>query len=152
MRALKGEVAQRELRSPIRPVAQSTLDPVSRKRYICQIVQLGVQSPDRVFHDYLYRTLINLGLEKELLEFGGPDLVPFLQNACREPLQEVDHCSKLVYLEYFFEQLYLFKFLNCFSINFWFRYVVSLQWEPDMDRNEVGFWNQKWPYKLFFSL
>ncbi|WOG89035.1 hypothetical protein DCAR_0208271 [Daucus carota subsp. sativus] len=95
LRALKGDVSQRELRSPIRPVAQSTLDPASRKKYICQIVQLGVQSPDRVFHDYLYRTLINLGLEKELLEFGGPDLVPFLQNACREPLQEVRAASAM---------------------------------------------------------
>lgn len=98
LRALKGEVAQRELRSPIRPVAQSTLDPASRKRYICQIVQLGVQSPDRVFHDYLYRSLINLGLEKELLEFGGPDLVPFLQNACREPLQEVGAAAAMTSL------------------------------------------------------
>lgn len=90
LRALKGEQAShKEFGSPIRPVAQSVLDPGSRKRFICQIVQLGVQSPDRVFHDYLYRTLIDLGLENELLEFGGPDLVPFLQNACREPIQEV---------------------------------------------------------------
>lgn len=90
LHALKGEYAsQREFGSPIRPVAQSALDPASRKRYICQIVQLGVQSSDQVFHDYLYRTLIGLGLENELLEFGGPDLVPFLQKACREPIQEV---------------------------------------------------------------
>lgn len=88
--ALKSEEAsQREFGSPIRPVAQSVLDPASRKRFICQIIQLGVQSPDRVFHYYLYRTLIDLGLENELLEFGGPDLVPFLQSACREPIQEV---------------------------------------------------------------
>jgi nuclear pore complex protein Nup155 len=65
-------------------------DPAARKKYnICQIIQLGVRSNDKIFHEYLYRTLINLGLEDELLEFGGPDLVPFLQNAGREPTQEV---------------------------------------------------------------
>ncbi|GFS40515.1 nucleoporin 155 [Actinidia rufa] len=89
LRALKGETSQREFGSPIRPVAQSALDPVSRKKYICQIVQLGVQSPDRLFHNYLYRALIDLGLENELLEYGGPDLVPFLQSAGREPVQQV---------------------------------------------------------------
>ncbi|KAI8560618.1 hypothetical protein RHMOL_Rhmol04G0271800 [Rhododendron molle] len=89
LHALKGETSQREFGSPIRPVAQSALDPASRKKYICQIIQLGVQSPDRLFHKYLYRALIDLGLENELLEYGGPDLVPFLQNAGREPVQEV---------------------------------------------------------------
>ncbi|XP_058181474.1 nuclear pore complex protein NUP155 isoform X1 [Rhododendron vialii] len=87
--ALKGETSQREFGSPIRPVVQSALDPASRKKYICQIIQLGVQSPDRLFHKYLYRALIDLGLENELLEYGGPDLVPFLQSAGREPVQEV---------------------------------------------------------------
>ena len=81
LRYLKGEATQREFGSPVRPgAAQPVLDPVSRKKYICQIVQLGVQSPDRIFHEYLYRTLIDLGLEEELLEYGGPDLVPFLQS------------------------------------------------------------------------
>nr|GMD16734.1 nuclear pore complex protein NUP155 [Ipomoea batatas] len=89
LRALKGEVFQREFGSPIRPVAQSVLDQASRKKYISQIVQLGVQSPDRLFHEYLYRTLIDLGLDDELLEYGGPDLVPFLQSAGRESLHEV---------------------------------------------------------------
>lgn len=89
LRSLKGEVSPREFGSPIRPSAQSSLSPAARKKYICQIIQLGVQSNDRIFHEYLYRTLINLGLEDELLEFGGPDLVPFLQNAGREPTQEV---------------------------------------------------------------
>ncbi len=69
--------------------ATSFLDQASRKKYICQIVQLGVQSPDRIFHEYLYRAMIDLGLENELLEYGGPDLVPFLQSAGREPIQEV---------------------------------------------------------------
>ncbi|KAA8532506.1 hypothetical protein F0562_032678 [Nyssa sinensis] len=95
LRSLKGEALQREFGSPIRPVAQSVLDQASRKRYICQIVQLGVQSPDRVFHEYLYRTLIDLGLENELLEYGGPDLVPFLQSAGREPVQEVRAVSSV---------------------------------------------------------
>lgn len=89
LRSLKGEVSQREFGSPIRPVAQSALSQASRKKYICQIVQLGVQSTDRIFHEYLYRTLIDLGLEDELLEYGGSDLVPFLQSAGREPMHEV---------------------------------------------------------------
>ncbi|CAH9104947.1 unnamed protein product [Cuscuta epithymum] len=88
LRALKDEVFQREFGSPIRPVAQSVLDQASRKKYICQIVQLGVQSPDTLFHEYLYRRLIDLGLDDELLEYGGPDLVPFLQSSGRESLQE----------------------------------------------------------------
>lgn len=95
LRSLKGEVSPREFGSPIRPSAQSSLSPAARKKYICQIIQLGVQSNDRIFHEYLYRTLINLGLEDELLEFGGPDLVPFLQNAGREPTQEVRALSAL---------------------------------------------------------
>ncbi|KAI3730688.1 hypothetical protein L1987_61861 [Smallanthus sonchifolius] len=95
LRSLKGEASQREFGSPIRPSVQSSLSPASRKKYICQIIQLGVQSSDRIFHEYLYRTLIDLGLEDELLEFGGPDLVPFLQNAGREPTQEVRALSAL---------------------------------------------------------
>ncbi|KAL2922250.1 hypothetical protein RDABS01_013741 [Bienertia sinuspersici] len=72
LRNLKGEVID----SPTRPSsARSILDQSSRKKYICQIVQLAVQSPDRLFHEYIYRTMVDLGLENELLEFGGPDLV-----------------------------------------------------------------------------
>ena len=90
LRSLKGESSQREFGSPIRPSAvHSVLDQASRRKYICQIVQLGIQSPDRLFHEYLYRTMIDLGLENELLEYGGPDLVPFLQTAGCEPVQEV---------------------------------------------------------------
>lgn len=92
LRSLKGEASQKEFGSPIRPAAAcSVLDQASRKKYICQIIQLGVQSPDRLFHEYLYRALIDLGLENELLEYGGPDLVPFLQSAGREPIHEVCH-------------------------------------------------------------
>lgn len=93
LRALKGDNSPKEFGSPIKPVAQSALDQASRKKYISQIVQLGVQSSDRVFHEYLYRTLVALGLEDELLEYGGPDLVPFLQSAGREPSQEVHAVS-----------------------------------------------------------
>ena len=39
--------------------------------------------------------MIDLGLENELLEYGGPDLVPFLQNAGRESLQEVRSVSSI---------------------------------------------------------
>ncbi|KAF9623973.1 hypothetical protein IFM89_007416 [Coptis chinensis] len=89
--SLKGVSGQREFGSPTRPttINKSVLDKVSRDKYICQIVQLGVQSPDRLFHKHLDRTMIDLGLENELLEYGGPDLVPFLQNAGRQPIQEV---------------------------------------------------------------
>ncbi|RYR17778.1 hypothetical protein Ahy_B03g062459 [Arachis hypogaea] len=90
LRSLKGDNSQKEFGSPIRSAAlQSTLDPASRKKYISQIVQLGVQSPDRIFHEYLYQAMIDLGLENELLEYGGPDLLPFLQSAGRKPIQEV---------------------------------------------------------------
>lgn len=89
LRSLKGEASRKEFGSPIRPVIQSVLDQAARKKYICQIIQLGVQSSDRVFHEYLYRALIDLGLDDELLEYGGPDLVQFLQNAGRYPSNEV---------------------------------------------------------------
>lgn len=89
LRSLKGEALRKEFGSPIRPALQSALDQASRKKYICQIIQLGVQSPDRVFHEYLYRTLIELHLDDELLEYGGPDLVHFLQNVGRDSTHEV---------------------------------------------------------------
>lgn len=95
LRTLKGESLRKEFSSPIIPVSQSVLDQGSRKKYVCQIIQLGVQSSDRVFHKYLYRTLIELGLEDEFLEYGGPDLVPFLQSAVNEPVQEVRSVSAL---------------------------------------------------------
>lgn len=83
LRSLKGETAHRPT------VVRSVPDPASRSGYVRQIVQLGVQSPDKAFHEHLYCTLIDLGLENELLEYGGPDLVPFLQNAGHQPAQEV---------------------------------------------------------------
>ncbi|KAE8667710.1 NUP155 protein [Hibiscus syriacus] len=96
LRSLKGEGSQREFGSPSRPAAvQSVLDNASQRKFICHIVQLSVQSPDRLFHEYLYRTMIDLGLENELLEYGGPDLVPFLQTAGCEPVQEVRTLSAL---------------------------------------------------------
>lgn len=91
--SLKGEPSQKEFGSPVRPAApRSVLDQASRKKYLCQIVQLSVQSPDRLFHEFLYRAMIDLGFENELLEYGGPDLVPFLQSAGCEPMQEVLFC------------------------------------------------------------
>ncbi|KAG0501951.1 hypothetical protein HPP92_002023 [Vanilla planifolia] len=63
----------------------NVLDQASRDTYIRQIIQLSVQWPDTAFHEYLYRTLIELGLENELLEYGGSDLVSFLQSAGRKP-------------------------------------------------------------------
>ncbi|KAJ7534364.1 hypothetical protein O6H91_13G091000 [Diphasiastrum complanatum] len=52
-----------------------------KEKYVRQIVQLSVRWPDSAFHETLYRTMIELGLERELLELAGSDLVPFLQNA-----------------------------------------------------------------------
>ncbi|CAN0877102.1 Nuclear pore complex protein NUP155 [Linum grandiflorum] len=80
LRSLKAAGSQRDSR----PV----LDQASRKKYISQIVQLGVQSSDKLFHEHLYTTMIDLGLEDELLEYGGADLVPFLQSGGRGSLQE----------------------------------------------------------------
>ncbi|KAJ8770027.1 hypothetical protein K2173_009765 [Erythroxylum novogranatense] len=97
LRSLKVDTSQKEFGSPVRPVStRPLLDQASRKKYISQIVQLGVQSSDRAFREYLYRTMIDLGLEDELLEFGGSDLVPFLQNAGREPPQEVRAISAVI--------------------------------------------------------
>ncbi|KAL7149542.1 hypothetical protein ABFS83_05G048200 [Erythranthe nasuta] len=95
LRTLKGETLRKEFGSPIRPVSQSVLDQSSRKKHICQIIQLGVQSSYRFFHEYLYRALIDLGLDDELLEYGGPDLVQFLQDAGRDPSHEVRAVSSI---------------------------------------------------------
>ncbi|XP_030496960.2 nuclear pore complex protein NUP155 [Cannabis sativa] len=94
LRSLKGGASRGEFGSPVRPAApKSALDQASRNKYICQIVQLGVKSPDRLFHEYLYRAMIDVGLENELLEYGGPDLVPFLQSGGHEPIQEIRAAS-----------------------------------------------------------
>ncbi|GJN08602.1 hypothetical protein PR202_ga26541 [Eleusine coracana subsp. coracana] len=77
------------------PGLATTVDPASRSKYIKQIIQLSVQWPDTVFHEHLYRTLIELGLENELLEYGGSDLVSFLQSAGRKHDEEVRAVSSL---------------------------------------------------------
>ncbi|KAG1334865.1 nuclear pore complex protein NUP155 [Cocos nucifera] len=93
LRSLKGvgqNGLQREFGNSVRlPGTGSVLDQASRDRYIRQIIQLSVQWPDTAFHEHLYRTMIELGLENELLEYGGSDLVAFLQSAGRKPLLEV---------------------------------------------------------------
>uniref|UniRef100_A0A803KU81 Nuclear pore complex protein NUP155 n=1 Tax=Chenopodium quinoa TaxID=63459 RepID=A0A803KU81_CHEQI len=94
LRNLKGEAFGSPTKSAS---ARSVLDQSSRKKYICQIVQLAVQSSDRIFHEYLYRTMVDLGLENELLEFGGPDLIPFLQHAASEYKDEVHTASSTTY-------------------------------------------------------
>ena len=77
LRSLKGDTLQREFGTPIRSTAsQSALDPASRKKYICQIVQLGVQSPDRIFHEYLYQAMIDLGLDRKHDELLASALEP----------------------------------------------------------------------------
>ncbi|KAK9130246.1 hypothetical protein Sjap_010733 [Stephania japonica] len=96
LRNLKGETGQKEPGSPIRhAVKRLVLDKAARNRYICQIVQLGVQSPDRAFHEHLYRAMIDLGLENELLEYGGPDLVSFLQKAGQQSMHELRAVSSV---------------------------------------------------------
>ncbi|XP_010462709.1 PREDICTED: nuclear pore complex protein NUP155 [Camelina sativa] len=77
----------------LRSLASSMLDEASRRQYICQIVHLGVQSTDRAFREYLYKAMIELGLENELLEYGGPDLVPFLQIAGSHSASQVGAVS-----------------------------------------------------------
>jgi len=67
--------------TPSIPGARLLLDEAARGSYIHQIVQLSVRWPDTAFHEYLYQTMMELGLSQELLELGGPDLVPFLQRA-----------------------------------------------------------------------
>ncbi|KAG6548318.1 hypothetical protein Mapa_010184 [Marchantia paleacea] len=83
LRTLKGRTGHRgEVGTPSRPVpGHSSLDDATLETYIRQVVQLGVRWPDRAFHRSLYQTMIELGMENELLELGGPDLVPFLQSA-----------------------------------------------------------------------
>ncbi|XP_020576719.1 nuclear pore complex protein NUP155 isoform X2 [Phalaenopsis equestris] len=88
LRSLKGDVGKVSGSGTI-------LDQASRDKFIQQIIQLSVQWPDTAFHEYLYRTLIELGLENELLEYGGSDLVSFLQSAGRKPLQEVQTAAAL---------------------------------------------------------
>lgn len=91
LRSLKGDVGQKGTPKAFDTSVSvsAALDPASRNRFIRQIIQLSVQWPDTDFHEHLYRTLIELGLENELLEYGGSDLVSFLQSAGRKPLQEV---------------------------------------------------------------
>ncbi|KAL2622102.1 hypothetical protein R1flu_002307 [Riccia fluitans] len=83
LRTLKAKNGQRgDMGASVRPVPSvASLDDTARETYIRQIVQLGVRWPDRAFHRSLYQTMIELGMEEELLELAGPDLVPFLQSA-----------------------------------------------------------------------
>lgn len=86
LRSLKGQSTSENGNSKIPfsapvPGARLLLDEAARESYIRQIVQLSVRWPDTAFHECLYQTMIELGLTQELLELGGPDLVPFLQSA-----------------------------------------------------------------------
>ncbi|XP_073059527.1 nuclear pore complex protein NUP155 [Primulina eburnea] len=96
LHSLNNEASEKEFGSSTRTFSQSVLDMASRKKYICQIIQLGVQSSDKIFHEYLYQTLIDIGLEDELLEYGGPDLVQFLQNAGRDEVRTVSSILSLI--------------------------------------------------------
>ncbi|KAG9444484.1 hypothetical protein H6P81_015824 [Aristolochia fimbriata] len=89
--SLKGDggLTQREFGSSVRGGPRTLLDSASRDTYIRQIIQLSIQWPDKAFHEHLYHSMIDLGLENELLEYGGPDLVSFLQRAGKEPIHEV---------------------------------------------------------------
>ncbi|XP_066397154.1 nuclear pore complex protein NUP155-like isoform X2 [Miscanthus floridulus] len=95
LRTLKG-VGHSRMQSADKSSGLATaVDPASRSKYIKQIIQLSVQWPDTVFHEHLYRTLIELGLENELLEYGGSDLVSFLQSAGRKHQEEVRSISSV---------------------------------------------------------
>ncbi|CAL4938317.1 unnamed protein product [Urochloa decumbens] len=76
-------------------VLATAVDPDSRSKYIKQLIQLSVQWPDTVFHEHLYRALIRLGLENELLEYGGFDLVSFLQSAGHKHQEEIRAVSSV---------------------------------------------------------
>lgn len=112
LRALKDETgsAQKEFGDGVKKNATiSALDKESKIKYIRQIVLLGVQWPDKAFHEHLYRTMIEIGLDNELLEYGGPDLVPFLQSAGRQPVQEV--CINYVHSTFLYEMSFLMIFV-----------------------------------------
>lgn len=98
----------------LRSLTSSMLDEASRRQYICQIVHLGVQTTDRAFREYLYKAMIELGLENELLEYGGPDLVPFLQNAGSNSASEVCY-------------LYVIplNYLHCHGVRIFYRSLSS---------------------------
>ncbi|KAH7293720.1 hypothetical protein KP509_28G038900 [Ceratopteris richardii] len=81
LRHLKEESSQTTVRTGFGTPQSGILDKTMRDKYIRQIVQLSVRWPDRAFHEFLYQTMIDIGLEAELLELAGPDLVPFLQSA-----------------------------------------------------------------------
>lgn len=84
LRAIKGSTGKSsEAGTPTKQALNSrpSLDDAARETYVRQIVQLGVRWPDRAFHRALYQTMIELGMENELLELAGPDLVSFLQSA-----------------------------------------------------------------------
>ncbi|WOL20105.1 nuclear pore complex protein [Canna indica] len=83
------DIIMNALRSLKNEAAGSLLDQDSKERCIQQVIQLSVRWPDKMFHEHLYRTLIELNLENELLEYGASDLVTFLENAVKNPLQEV---------------------------------------------------------------
>lgn len=96
LRSLKGQSTSENGNSKISfsapvPGARLLLDEAARESYIRQIVQLSVRWPDTAFHECLYQTMIELGLTQELLELGGPDLVPFLQSAGNYQTTKVQH-------------------------------------------------------------
>jgi hypothetical protein len=55
-----------------------------------------MQWPDRAPHEY--QTMIELGLIKELLELGGPDLAPFLHSASNYETTQVQHSLQVLFL------------------------------------------------------
>jgi nuclear pore complex protein Nup155 len=88
LRTLKG-VGKVECKVQLSHLVATVVDPFSRSKYIKQIIQLSVRWPETVFHEHLYRTLLEFGLENELLEYGGSDLVSFLQSAGRKHQEEL---------------------------------------------------------------
>lgn len=64
-----------------RPTGVAALNSDQRREFAIEIIQRGVQSTDKLLHERLYAALVELGMEKELLEMGGDDLEDFLRGA-----------------------------------------------------------------------
>jgi nuclear pore complex protein Nup155 len=95
LRHLKDATTQSNVRSGFVSGQNLITDVALRDKYIRQIIQLSMRCPDQAFHEYLYQTMMEVGLEAELLELGGPDLVPFLQNAGSRQISKVPCMSAL---------------------------------------------------------
>ena len=97
LRHLKDASTQSSVRSGFVSGQNLVSDAALRDKYIRQIIQLSMRCHDQAFHEYLYQTMMEVGLESELLELAGPDLVPFLQNAGSRQISKVIYIHTLLF-------------------------------------------------------